>query len=134
MRRYHAHYDVIVMFCNQSKLKHSHVHILWRHYGNVTRAPGASRQLDCLFTNLFKLASKETLKLHITGHCEGNPPITGGFPLQNTSNAESTSISSRGHYALCNKQRQRKVQVQVRGLGNTGVLMYNPRINSVNPP
>ena len=36
--------------------------------------------LKCLLRRLFKCRSKKTSKLHVTGLCEGNPPVTGGFP------------------------------------------------------
>ena len=36
--------------------------------------------------------SKETSKLHVTGLCEGNSPVTGEFPAQRASNAEIVSI------------------------------------------
>ena len=42
----------------------------------------------------------KTPKLHVTGLCEGNPPVTGGFPLQNASNAENVSIWWRHHALL----------------------------------
>ena len=32
--------------------------------------------------------SKKTSKLHVTGLCEGNSPLTGEFPAQRASNAE----------------------------------------------
>ena len=32
--------------------------------------------------------SKETSKLRVTGLCEGNQPMTGGFPSQMVSDAE----------------------------------------------
>ena len=36
---------------------------------------------------------KETPKLHVTGLCAGNSPVTGGeFPAQMASNAENVSI------------------------------------------
>ena len=34
------------------------------------------------------ICSKKTSKLIITGLCEGNPPMTGGFPSQRASNTE----------------------------------------------
>ena len=52
------------------------------------------RQLDCLSNGLFRLRSKETSKLRITG------PLwreSGGFPSQRDSNAESVSISRHYH-------------------------------------
>ena len=40
----------------------------------------------------FRRRSKETSKLHVTGLCGGNSPVTGKFPAQRASNAESVSI------------------------------------------
>ena len=41
--------------------------------------------------------SKKTSKLHVTGLCEGNSPVTGEFPTQRASNAENVSIWWRHH-------------------------------------
>ena len=41
---------------------------------------------------LFRCRSKKTSKLHVTGLCEGNSPVTGEFPAQRASNAENVSI------------------------------------------
>ena len=38
--------------------------------------------------------SKKTSKLHITGLCEENPPVTGGFHSQRDSNAENVLIDN----------------------------------------
>ena len=56
----------------------------WRQHGH----DGVSnhQRLDCLLNRLFKRKSKKTPKLRITGLCEGNPPVTGGFPPQRASN------------------------------------------------
>ena len=40
---------------------------------------------------------KENIKLRVTGLCEGNPPVTGGFPSQRASNMEYISICRRHH-------------------------------------
>ena len=45
--------------------------------------------------------SKKTAKLRVTGLCEGNLPVTGGFPSQRASNVENISISWR-HHVLAN--------------------------------
>ena len=37
-------------------------------------------------------ADQRTSKLRVTGLCEGNPMVTGGFPSQRASNAENVSI------------------------------------------
>ena len=50
---------------------------------------------DCLFNRLFR--SKKTSKLHVTGLCVGNSPVTGEFPAQMASNAENASICWRHH-------------------------------------
>ena len=43
-------------------------------------APSRDHQhLDCLFNCLLRRTSEKTSKLRITGPCEGNPPVTGGF-------------------------------------------------------
>ena len=53
--------------------------------------------LDCLLNSLFRRRSKKTPKLCAYGLCEGNPPVTGGFPSQRASNAENVSIWWRHH-------------------------------------
>ena len=55
------------------------------------------RQFDCLLNCLFRLTWKETSKLALLALCEGNSPVTGGFPSQRDSNVESVSISRRHH-------------------------------------
>ena len=47
--------------------------------------------------HLLRHISKETLKFCVTGPCEGNPPVTGGFPSQMASNAANVSIRWRHH-------------------------------------
>ena len=44
-----------------------------------------------------KKDKKKKSKLRITGFCEGNSPVTGEFPAQMASNAESVSIWWRHH-------------------------------------
>ena len=62
----------------------------WRHNGR----DGASNhpRLGCLLNCLFRHRSKKTLKLRVTGLCEGNSPVAGEFPAQMASNAENVSI------------------------------------------
>ena len=54
-------------------------------------------QLDCWFNNLFKLTSNKTRKLHVNVHLLGEQLVTGGFPTQRASNAESISMSWHHH-------------------------------------
>ena len=52
---------------------------------------------DCLHNCSFRCTSKKTSKLHITGLCEENSPVTSDFPAQRASNAENVSIWWRHH-------------------------------------
>ena len=40
---------------------------------------------------------KKTSKFRVTGHCEGNPPVTGEFPAQRVNNTENVYIWWRYH-------------------------------------
>ena len=62
----------------------------WRH--NVHNGVSNHRHFDCLLSRMFRCRSKKTSKLRVTGLCEGNPPVTSGFPSQRASNAENISI------------------------------------------
>ena len=50
----------------------------WRH--NECNDVLNHRRFDCLLNRLFGRRSKEISKLRVTGLCEGNPLLTGGFP------------------------------------------------------
>ena len=52
---------------------------------------------DCLLNRLFRHRSKKTSKLHVTGLCVRNSPVTGEFPAQRASNAENVIIWWRHH-------------------------------------
>ena len=56
----------------------------------------------CLLNRLFRRRSKKTSKLHVTGLCEGNSPVTNEFPAQMASNVENVFIWWRhnGHCRL----------------------------------
>ena len=55
------------------------------------------RRLDCLLNGWYRRILKKTLKLGVTGLCEGNPPVAGGFLSQRASDAENVSIWWRHH-------------------------------------
>ena len=61
-------------------------HVSHHHYGTLQGRhnghPGVSnhRWLVCLFSRLFRLISRKTSMLALQALCEGNPPVTGGFP------------------------------------------------------
>ena len=67
----------------------------WRH--NEREGVSNHRRLDGLLNRLFRRGSKKTLKLRVTGLCEGNSPVTGEFPSQRASNAKNVSIWWRHH-------------------------------------
>ena len=69
------------------------VPLQWRHngYDDVSN----HRRLHCLLNRL--LRSKKTSKLHVTGLCEGNSPVTDEFPARRASNMENVSIWWRHH-------------------------------------
>ena len=52
---------------------------------------------DCLLNSLFRLRSKKTSKLRVTGLYAGNSPETGEVPAQRASTAENVSIWWRHH-------------------------------------
>ena len=62
----------------------------WRH--NEHDVVSNHQPHDCLLNRLFKCRSKNTSKLHVTGLCEGNSPVTDEFLAQRASNAENVSI------------------------------------------
>ena len=67
----------------------------WRHNGRdgiLNHQPH-----DCLLNRLFRHRSKKTSKIRVTGLYAGNSPVTGEFPAQRASNAETVSIWWRHH-------------------------------------
>ena len=52
---------------------------------------------DCLLNRLFRRRSKKASKLRVSGLCDGNSLMTGEFPAQMASNAETASIWWRHH-------------------------------------
>ena len=67
----------------------------WRH--NECDGVSNHRRFVRLLNHMFRRRSKKISKLRVTGLCEGNPPVTGGFPSQGASNAENVSIWWRVH-------------------------------------
>ena len=58
---------------------------------------------DYLLNRLFRLRSKKTSKLRVTGLCAGSSPGTGEFPAQMVSNAENVSFWWRHHGCYTNR-------------------------------
>ena len=71
----------------------------WRHNGHCGVSNHQTR--DRLLNSLFTHRSKKTSKLRVTGLCAGNLPVTGEFPAQMASNAETASIWWRHHVKAC---------------------------------
>ena len=67
----------------------------WRHNGCDSVSNHQPR--ECLLRRLIRHTSKKTPKLRVTGLCAGNSPVTGEFPAQLASNAETVSIWWRHH-------------------------------------
>ena len=62
----------------------------WHH--NERNGVWNHQHQNCLLNRLFRRRSKKTSKLHVSGLCEGNSPVTSEFPTQRVSNAETFSI------------------------------------------
>ena len=63
----------------------------WRH--NELDGVWNHQRLDCLLNRLFRRKSKKTSKLRVTGLCDGNPLVTGGFPSQRASDAVGVKVN-----------------------------------------
>ena len=73
------------------------------HYNDVIMSVMASqitRLIISYSTVYWGRRSKKTSKLHVTGLCEGNSPVTGEFPAQRASNAINVFIWWR-HNVSC---------------------------------
>ena len=90
--------------------KRAHTEILqWRHNGH--HGVSNHQPHDCLLNRLFRRRWRKTWKLHVTGLCAGNSPVTGEFPTQMASYAENDSIWCRHHgyvYFVFNLSTPRK--------------------------
>ena len=60
--------------------KYNIIALQWRH--NERDCVWNHRRLDSVLNRFFRRRSKKTSKLHVTGLCEGNSPVTGEFPAQ----------------------------------------------------
>ena len=73
----------------------------WHH--NEHDGVSNQRHFNCLLNRWFRSTSMKTLKLHVTGLCEGNSPVTSEFPAKKASNAEKVSVWWCHHNKLCSK-------------------------------
>ena len=67
----------------------------WRH--NERDGVSNHQPHVCSLNRLFRRRSKETSKLRVTALCVANLPVTGEFPAQMASSAETVSIWWRTH-------------------------------------
>ena len=67
----------------------------WSH--NERDGASNHRRLECLFSRLFRLTSNKISKPALLAHFQGNKLMTGGFPSQRASNAETVSLLWRHH-------------------------------------
>ena len=77
-----AHFINITVVAKEEKVYIIWNALQWRHNGR----DGVSnhRRLDCLLNCVFRPRSRKKSKLRVNGLCEGNSPVTGGFPSQRT--------------------------------------------------
>ena len=72
----------------------------WTHHNDVIMSSMATliTSLTIVSSIIYSMhRSKNISKLHVTGLCEGNSPVTSEFPAQRASNAENVSIWWRHH-------------------------------------
>ena len=82
-----------------TKTKHNNAcTLLWHH--NERNGVSNHQPHDCLLKCLFRRRSKGTSKLHITGLCVGNSPVTGELPAQRASNVENDLLHNCSYYVL----------------------------------
>ena len=70
----------------------------WHH--NQWHGVSNHLRLDCLPNRSFRHRSKKTSRQCVTGLCEENPPVTGGFPSLKASNAGNVSVWWHHHEKL----------------------------------
>ena len=69
----------------------------WQRRHNEGESASNHQPHECLPNHLFRLRSRKTSNLRVTGLCAGNSPVTGEFLAQMASNAENVSIWWRHH-------------------------------------
>ena len=81
LRRHRAHYNVIVMPHNvTTAVQGQKLSATSQGRHHESDRLSNHRRVDCLFNSLFRRRAKKTWKIRVTGLCEGNPPVAGGFP------------------------------------------------------
>ena len=103
----------------------------WRH--NKRDGVSYHRLLDCLLNRLFRRSPKKTSKLRVMGLCEGNPPMTAGFPSQRGSKAENVSIWWRHNDKPFHQPMLSFDNIYKATLGQTAIVMTSncPRSDTI---
>ena len=70
----------------------------WRH--DLCDGVSNHRRLDCLLDRLFRRRSKKTSRFHVNGLCEGNPPVTGGFPNPPVDSPQKGQLRGKCFYLM----------------------------------
>ena len=92
-----------------SSANHKHMPVLATlfrlrcHYVTLSAMASQITSLTIVYASVysvFRRWSKKTSKLHVTGLCAGNSPVTGEFPAQMASKAENGSIWWRHDSAI----------------------------------
>ena len=86
----HRHAGLSLITCGRQSLATWKGALQWRH--NERDGVSNHQTHDCLLNRLFRLRSKKTSQLSVTGLCAGNSSVTGEFPAQRSSNAGNVSI------------------------------------------
>ena len=75
------------------------LYIKFLHYSDVILRTMGSQitSLTVVYSTIYSGADKKKSKLHVTGLCARNSPVTGEFPAQRASYAENVSIWWRHH-------------------------------------
>ena len=73
--------------------------LMWHHcivprnlYSDIIMSVLVSEITGVSMDLCFKAQIKENIKIHVTGLCEANTPVTGGFSSQRASNVKNVSI------------------------------------------
>ena len=114
LRRYRAHYDVTLMFTGAVTrlLQCRWIMIIRGNIGqDIIMTSHERRGIKSPATWLFAQHQRKHQMSTSMGLCEGNPPVTGGFPSKRASDAESVSMLLRHHEPQQNTRNASRVHI-----------------------
>ena len=103
-----------ILVCNNS--------LQWPH--NEHDGLSNHQSHNCFPNRLFRRRSKKTSNLHVNGLCAANSPMTGEFPAQMASNAESFFIWGRRHVSGLTTWYLRYIEYHINNTNRSNIL-YN---------